>query len=1036
MTDSSFLSLLAGRGCRFTVIPPSGTPRSNDGNPYTGKAPQGKAWQKVPGGSNYALDDPELQKARGKGWGIGLVCGTGGVVPFDADALSRLEELGIVAKLPATIEVESRPDHRHRYYVCPDLTKKFAFYDPIKTETDQKSGEQIRAHLGEVLGPGGHAVLPGTQHPTAGTVYHVVSGCPEELAELSMDDLRNICRGLAFSIDPNKNPTFNQAAGLTTMADMKALEEIEAKAQRTRRGGGSLPSLSAQIGDIRRVLEAYHWTPKRKEGNEWKGEPPGHNSESGDSFQVNIKSGLWHCKRCNAGGDAAALVALFGGLITCDGAEDLSRDSGMFAKTLETAKNRGLIESEPTTGPAPETEGADILELIDFLPDRTLEDPGAPFDPEVLELLATVRDHDPANWARIRAKLKKAKVKLTDLEACLCVISEARIKAAVKAEEAVPKANPEIVAKAWALLEGGELVDSIITATSGRMQGGEDLRRLAISSATTAYLDGAKLHLSTVGDSQSGKTSQTDEVLRHFPGEDVITLAEVSPKAFYYMSKNMDFDNKIVRINDAREAHIPVIKIIEDDSPIPATNYTVYDGEGIELTIRGDPVLWSTSVGPLTDRDGQTVSRSLMISPDKIAAGQDRTVKGMIWHTEQFGDLLDEDGAEALAIHQEAFRILREGGGAVLVPFKVEPPTNCSRRGVRQFATLIKSLAFINQYQRIRLSINDKRYILANYADFSEAARLWYAFFDLQTHKSGGKRVVDVLVCLLAAPPNLELGRDDPTCRTPKEIAELSGLPGRTVNDYLKDLYEAGYIDRAKVRAPGPPYAYWLSAKSVNMGLPRESATGDSQVELGELGELTGLPRYVGKNSSELLKDSSPPFFSLLGNNKSIRKERRTNGAWVYVDSSVENISLSYAENFSPSSPMGPTDSDQPGETALADRSPRRSKIEQEIEESEVRAEEIEEHFAEVASLGSLQDKKCTMEGETLAQVEAEIATMSKNAPGGVVTPREIGQKCVDHHHPTSEVAVIAYLVAEGWTTTGETLNGDEMYAPPNTTVV
>lgn len=61
-------------------------------------------------------------------------------------------------------------------------------------------------------------------------------------------------------------------------------------------------------------------------------------------------------------------------------------------------------ESEPT-GPGPD-EGADILELLASLPERAKEDVGAPYDPEVLGLLATLRDRDPASWARIRAKLK------------------------------------------------------------------------------------------------------------------------------------------------------------------------------------------------------------------------------------------------------------------------------------------------------------------------------------------------------------------------------------------------------------------------------------------------------------------------------------------------------------------------------------------------------------------------------------------------------------------------------------------------------
>ena len=124
---------LQNRGCRFTIIPTKGTLRPNSNSPYSGKQPQGKAWAKG-GGSNYAEDDPKLQEAIAQGWNHGLVCGSGSVVVFDADEEDRLRELGVIQKLPDTVLVESRPGHRHRHYVCPELKKKFAFYDPVLTK--------------------------------------------------------------------------------------------------------------------------------------------------------------------------------------------------------------------------------------------------------------------------------------------------------------------------------------------------------------------------------------------------------------------------------------------------------------------------------------------------------------------------------------------------------------------------------------------------------------------------------------------------------------------------------------------------------------------------------------------------------------------------------------------------------------------------------------------------------------------------------------------------------------------------------------
>jgi len=336
---------LLGRGCRFTIVPPAGhkyTLQDGTEKTYTGKNPQGKRWAKE-GGSNCGETDPRLQEAISRGWGHGLVCGTGGVVVFDGDDAERLLELGVLQKIPPTVQVESRPGHRHHHLLIPGLQKKFVFYDPILTEEkiDEKTGKVTvqRLHLGEVLGPGGHAVLPGSTHPS-GSVYHLVEGCPQEMAEISLDQLKEILRGLEFSPDPDKHVSFEEAAGIKTSRER--LEEIEAEARRAKAKKTALPSLSDQL-DVKRVLDAYSWTPKRTEGDEAKGPAPGHRSESGDCFQINLGTGRWHCKQCEAGGDLASLVGVMAGIIPCTGHDDL-RDREIFSKVLEECQRKGLAE--------------------------------------------------------------------------------------------------------------------------------------------------------------------------------------------------------------------------------------------------------------------------------------------------------------------------------------------------------------------------------------------------------------------------------------------------------------------------------------------------------------------------------------------------------------------------------------------------------------------------------------------------------------------------------------------------------------------
>jgi len=387
------VSHLRGRGCKFTIVPPAGhkyTLKDGKVKVYTGKDPQGLGWEKEDSGSSYTEDAQKLQKAISRGWNHGLVCGSGGVVVFDGDDADRLQELGVLQKIPATVQVESRPGHRHHHLLCPALQKKFVFYDPIHTEekTDEKTGKATvqRLHLGEVLGPGGHAVLPGSTHPS-GTKYRLVEDAPEEMAEISLDQLKEILRGLEFSPDPEKHVSFEEAAGIET--SRKRLEEIEAASRRAKAKKGTYHSPLSDRLDVNAVLAAYSWTPKRTEGDEAKGPAPGHRSESGDCFQVNLRTGRWHCKQCEAGGDLASLVAVLEGITPCTGHDDL-RDGAIFSEVLEACERKGLISSKVETV---STEKAkDFLETVK---EGLKADPKKLQDPDVLREMATLQKGSP-----------------------------------------------------------------------------------------------------------------------------------------------------------------------------------------------------------------------------------------------------------------------------------------------------------------------------------------------------------------------------------------------------------------------------------------------------------------------------------------------------------------------------------------------------------------------------------------------------------------------------------------------------------------
>ncbi len=330
---------LKGRGLRFTRLRPAIL-----GDRNSGKRPTDKRFY-----DEGALreDDPSLSSHLEAGLGFGMVCNFGDLIGFDADQGELLEEMGVMARLPATLtdRAPHKPESLHLYCICKGLPRTFHFWHPsiLAPEEEDEEGHiqpRKRLELGQICAGRGHITGPGAPHWSGGR-REIIDDSP--LTEISIEDLKKILEGVAFSDDPTKNPTFEEAAELVDTSSWDRLRSIENEARKARRGRGDDLSLSERIGDIRRVLSAYSWNPTVTSGDNWKGPHPREYSKSNTALVVEVKKGLWHCKHHDpSGGDAASLVALFEGLITCEEHHKL-RDKDLFLKVVKACEERGLI---------------------------------------------------------------------------------------------------------------------------------------------------------------------------------------------------------------------------------------------------------------------------------------------------------------------------------------------------------------------------------------------------------------------------------------------------------------------------------------------------------------------------------------------------------------------------------------------------------------------------------------------------------------------------------------------------------------------
>lgn len=270
------------------------------------KRPIDQDWQET---ANYQFDSSDLLQHLQDGGNYGIICGPGEVRVLDCDELSRLEELGVLAKFPQTFAVQSRAGRVHRYYLIPELKKKIVLFDPILKD---ENGQPL--HLGEIQGPGTQIVAPGSIHSVTGEPYKVIDDSP--IAALSLEEVKAAIEGLKTS---------------------RVTEQILHRTETS-------PKEDDQFRNIRIDDIAYPKGETRRIGDEIQGTHPTHGSTTGKNFRIDLKKNTWYCDRCHSGGGPALWLAVESGILRCDQAASGALRGDDFRKVLRIAEDKGYIK--------------------------------------------------------------------------------------------------------------------------------------------------------------------------------------------------------------------------------------------------------------------------------------------------------------------------------------------------------------------------------------------------------------------------------------------------------------------------------------------------------------------------------------------------------------------------------------------------------------------------------------------------------------------------------------------------------------------
>lgn len=272
-------------------------------------------WTKT---ANYSYESLSLQNWLAKGGNYGISTGIGGLLVVDIDNVARMEELGILERMPETYTVRTRSGGLHFYYICNDFDKKRIMYDLVKTQTYVSGKKEVQGymHLGEMQWIGQQVVGPSSRYREIEPPDVRIQLWKEEnalpIAAVSIGQITGVFEGKA---------RYDRKLGSPKEKVTKGTEAVH-KSEKKKATKQTQPSEYAWLDKIRIediALPNPILRDNRNSSGEIAGDHPIHGSVNHTgNFSINIKRNVWKCFHCDSGGGPLELLAVMMGLIECD----------------------------------------------------------------------------------------------------------------------------------------------------------------------------------------------------------------------------------------------------------------------------------------------------------------------------------------------------------------------------------------------------------------------------------------------------------------------------------------------------------------------------------------------------------------------------------------------------------------------------------------------------------------------------------------------------------------------------------------------
>ncbi|MFZ5798130.1 MAG: DNA primase, partial [Thermodesulfobacteriota bacterium] len=422
-----------------------------------------------------------------------------------------------------------------------------------------------------------------------------------------------------------------------------------------------------------------------------------------------------------------------------------------------------------------------------------------------------------------------------------------------------PQPSKEEKQKATSFLKNPELFAEILTDFETLGVTGEEVNKLVGYLAATSRKLTDPLSVLIQSRSAAGKSTLQDAILSLVPDEDYIKYTRVTDQALFYKEED-SLVQKILAIEEAEGMGGAAYSIRNIQSAkkitVAATGKDTATGKmrTEEYTVKGPVCVMITTTA--TDVDQETASRFIFLTIDESAA-MTGAIHRMQREAETLAGLVKARKQEAVINkHHTAQRMLKPL--AVVNPFSeyLSYPNHSlrSRRDHKKYLGLIRSVAYLHQYQRevktVEVEGKPVEYIEVTLDDIERANKLANEVLgqSLDELSKPSRTLLSLIFKMVSEMAESQTQKPlvDELFFTRRQIREYAGWSDWQVKTHIKQLEDLEYIT-ARFGAKGKEYAYVLNYQGQGEKSERCYLNLTPVVEIKRLANLESTAYLEGK---------------------------------------------------------------------------------------------------------------------------------------------------------------------------------------------